>query len=168
MLTILVPCNFTRMIFVSTLRVLIRPQWTVRYPQSFYIFTLQIDLAFPLGNSLKLICQSNVILCKQRQTKQTWNTVHFHLASLWIFICDCVQSKWCIIVLILLQKDFPCGAGGGNNNNNNNDLKKTSCMAIKICFNFGPVAKFQWSAWLGAPRLARRFETTRRRRIADV
>ena len=57
MLTILVPCSFTppvtpctRLIFVSTLGVFIRPQWTVRYPQSFYIFTMQVDLACSLCN----------------------------------------------------------------------------------------------------------------------
>ena len=60
MLTLLVPCHFTpllwhppppctRLILVSTLGVFIRPQWTVRYPQSFYIFTMQVDLACPLG-----------------------------------------------------------------------------------------------------------------------
>ena len=62
MLTILVPCNFTpscdppctRLISVSTLGVFIRPQWTVRYPQNFYIFTMQVDVACPLGKSKQL------------------------------------------------------------------------------------------------------------------
>ena len=57
MLTILVPCSFTpllwplctQLILVSILGVFIRPQWTVRYPHSFYIFTLHVDLACPLG-----------------------------------------------------------------------------------------------------------------------
>ena len=59
--TILLSCSFTppscdppcctRLIFVSTLGVFIRTQWTVRYPQSFYFFTMQFDLACPLGNS---------------------------------------------------------------------------------------------------------------------
>ena len=78
MLTILVPCNFTpllwppctQLILVSTLGVFIRPQWTVRYPQSFYIFTMQVDLACPLGNmkflaqgQQKRIRSQNLTLC---------------------------------------------------------------------------------------------------------
>ena len=57
MLTILVHCSFTpllwppctRLIYVSTLGVFIRPQWSVVYPQSFYNFTMQVNLACPLG-----------------------------------------------------------------------------------------------------------------------
>ena len=59
MLTILVPMNFTpscdlpciRLILVSTLG-FIRPKKTVRYPQSFYISTMQIDLACPVGTTI--------------------------------------------------------------------------------------------------------------------
>ena len=57
MLTILMHCSFTpllwppctRLIYVSTLGVFIRPQWSVVYPQRFYNFTMQVNLACPLG-----------------------------------------------------------------------------------------------------------------------
>ena len=60
MLTILVPCSFTYLlwplctwlIFVSTLGVFIKPQWNVRSLQSFYIFTRHVDLTCRLGNTL--------------------------------------------------------------------------------------------------------------------
>ena len=59
MLTILVHCSFTpllwppctRLIYVSTQGVFIRPQWSVVYPQRFYNFTMQVNLACPLGNT---------------------------------------------------------------------------------------------------------------------
>ena len=86
MLTILVPCNFTpsydplctRLILVSTLGVFIRPWWTVRYRKSFWIFTMQVDLACPLG---KLINQWFLLII-------------FHLTN--------------VFVIYLYHKPHPC------------------------------------------------------------
>ena len=72
MLTILVPCSFTCFlwppctwqIFVSTLGMFIRPQWSVVYPERFYNFFMQVNLACPLGRyylSVSLIGSFNGI-----------------------------------------------------------------------------------------------------------
>ena len=89
MLTILVHCSFTpllwppctRLIYVSTLRVFIRPQWSVVYPPRFYNFTMQVNLACPLGTLPQNKCWPNNSLFWIK----CWFLTNFNIQ---IYFCD--------------------------------------------------------------------------------
>ena len=93
-LTILVHCSFTpllwppctRLIYVSTLGVFIRPQWSVVYPQRFYNFTMQVNLACPLGILIK-ICICVLI----NNSEYAWPTVTQIVMPFWVSQTICFR-----------------------------------------------------------------------------
>ena len=114
MLTILVPCKYTpscdppcaRLILVSTLGVYIRPQWTVRYPQSFYIFTMQVDLACPLG-----IYWSAMMLSKKkcfRRLKTATLIIYHVMGCFTIRVPHLSHFWWKMKCFVIPQHTFLC------------------------------------------------------------
>ena len=85
MLTILVHCSFTpllwppctRLIYVSSPGVFIRPQWSVVYPQRFYNFTMQVNLACPLGIQMKTSFFHRPLVIPHKLLKE------FHIVRPW-------------------------------------------------------------------------------------